>query len=778
MKKTHPYFNPIPAYIDQKRPVGKWAGNNYVFEKDFQKREKLVGDCNLGLLVSDEYIVIDVDNKLPAENCKEKLYSQNTGVHDFDTLVTKHGRFPNTLTVCSPSGGKHYYFKLEGNPGEEKLKNWTCCMNVDGSIAAVDIRKKGGYVMVPPSKKGIKRYRWETEDDFKTKLVPLPKWILRNILETMAKHPDHFEKQFYTADPLLNFELENEDIQIFKESQYWQDCFTLNEQPTNNNIINITATEPYDCEVCKRQHVKNSNHPFLVRHCNVLRFVCRPGKGFNVVLEPDYKKMLADFDPAIRKIVETGDITNRTVSQLLYQHVKGWILPTEKTKQWRIFEEGTGTWREENRDVIMRPIVDQFVVRLNEIKMIYKKLSQAKDDIWATRSGVASETSKSLSMVTSKNKHLEALFELIRDNRIDKMFNSKSMCLHFSNGAFDLDKGEFRESRPDDFSMLSTHLEYLTYKEHPIEKCQIVEQYLDDITLGDAEKRKFLLKSISSALDGRVVDQQFYLLLGKGSNSKSLLIKLIKKALGDYNTTMPSAQVTKPNSNAQSAKLEDKVLHTEFLKMIAGGDETSGRGLYQNQWNIQLQAKIFIALNNLPTVEDTTDGFWRKIVIIPFNTKFIDNPQNPDERPLIEGFEYQLLECADTFLALLVDTYVNIYKIEGVKRSLQPPELQRLVVNYHENQNIPLQFYNHCCEAAKDGVLISEEMVAALGKFCISMERIKTPALVPRMYEFLDEKHVPSKKRRQIKVAGVVKRGWRGVKLLDNWESRFEDEDE
>lgn len=783
LKKRHPTFNPIPSSPDTKRPVGPWKGDSYNFDRDFVNREaSLGGKSNLGLLVSDDYLVLDIDNKPPAAHAKSKTFSARTGVDDFKTLCDQNEELPVTLTVRTPSDGHHYYFKLRGEDCEELLKNWSCCMNLDGKLIAVDIRKKGGYVNCPPSTKGVKGYKWT--NGYSTEMAPLPKWILKNILETMTTHKPHFERQEYTSEPSLNTDFKNDDVTMFKESQWYKSFFQIG-KPNTHNIINITVSEPYDCGICKRRHVKNSNHPFLVRNNGKLRFVCRSGPGFNRLIGPNYEKIHEEWDTPAKRFVEGSDHTNRAMSELLHQMVDSSVLSTDDPLEWRMFDKEEGLWRSEHRNVIMRPHLDTLVNELKELKGIYEETE--KKELVKTSTFL----SERLSMTVQKNQDLSALFELVHDKRKENLFDTKITLLHFTNGTMDLVTGVFGVSKAEDYATLSTKHKYIPYAEHPEEKRKIVESFLNDIMLGDADVLNYLLKALSSALDGRVEDQVFYMFLGKGANGKSLLVKLMKAALSDYYAPIPSAQVTQPSLNAQSAspalaslkskraafltELEQKVLHTEFLKMIAGGDETSGRGLYKDQTRLQLTAKVFVALNDLPAIEDKTEGFWRKLVLIPFNAHFVDLPNLPNEKQHVAGYERYLLACADTFLALLVQVYLTKYKEEGVLKKVQPATIIARGIEYQHSQNIPLQFYNVSCEAGPE-VVSTQELDEAFGNFCKQRGFTKSSQLVKQMYEFLDAKH-PSNARRQIKWKGKNIRGWKGFSLNNAWELVVDDVD-
>ncbi|KAJ3001782.1 hypothetical protein HKX48_002714, partial [Thoreauomyces humboldtii] len=249
MKKANGSFNPIPASIATKRPLGKWKGNSYMMERDFAARERFGnGKSNLGLLVSNDYIVLDIDNKPPSVRGEKRKWSDDSGVKDFEKLCEEHDELPVTLAQNTPSGGKHLYFSKTGKEDEAALKNWSSCMrSADGKLIAVDIRVQGGYVMCAPSCNAHgKKYAWTTEKGYSVPMAPFPNWILKNIMGTVNMEKQHLERQIYSSEPCNNFYIDDEEITAFKQSKYWQDCFRIAPTPDENNIYNITATAPYD----------------------------------------------------------------------------------------------------------------------------------------------------------------------------------------------------------------------------------------------------------------------------------------------------------------------------------------------------------------------------------------------------------------------------------------------------------------------------------------------------------------------------------------------------
>jgi hypothetical protein len=97
-------------------------------------------------------VVVDVDGDEGAESLR--------------ALERNHGSLPRTLSVVTPRLGQHYYF---AHPGVE-VRNSASTLG-----PGLDVRGDGGYVLVPPSMVGGRRY----EPDERRTPAPMPEWLLR-----------------------------------------------------------------------------------------------------------------------------------------------------------------------------------------------------------------------------------------------------------------------------------------------------------------------------------------------------------------------------------------------------------------------------------------------------------------------------------------------------------------------------------------------------------------------------------------------------------------------
>lgn len=110
--------------------------------------------CNIGVCTGVEsgFVVLDIDG--------------DEGVESLRALEREFAPLPKTLSVVTPSGGQHYYFKHPGGTFR----------NSAGKVGRnMDVRGDGGYVLVPPSRlKDGSVY----EVDERAGIASMPEWLL------------------------------------------------------------------------------------------------------------------------------------------------------------------------------------------------------------------------------------------------------------------------------------------------------------------------------------------------------------------------------------------------------------------------------------------------------------------------------------------------------------------------------------------------------------------------------------------------------------------------
>lgn len=139
--------------------------------------------------------------------------------------------------------------------------------------------------------------------------------------------------------------------------------------------------------------------------------------------------------------------------------------------------------------------------------------------------------------------------------------------------------------------------------------------------------------------------------LGTGRNGKGRFMALIRKLIGFDNSTSTDLERL-ADSRFESAKLFKKLVafvgetdhnllkRTNLLKSLTGDDVISGEFKNKEPFDFYNTAKILIATNSLPGIEDKTDGWYSRNIIIDFPNKFSEGNDVVGE---IAEWEYENL---------------------------------------------------------------------------------------------------------------------------------------
>lgn len=156
----------------------------------------------------------------------------------------------------------------------------------------------------------------------------------------------------------------------------------------------------------------------------------------------------------------------------------------------------------------------------------------------------------------------------------------------------------------------------------------IFDAYLDDITCGDEELKAVLQEMTGYCLCNSTSAEKAFFLVGNGCNGKSVYARLLQSLVGEsnYSTTSLSALngtfglASLMNANVNiSAENNGERLNAEIFKSIVSGDVVEVNRKYKDAISVRLHTKIVMLFNELPDSNDLTYGFFRKIMIIPFN---------------------------------------------------------------------------------------------------------------------------------------------------------------
>ena len=163
--------------------------------------------------------------------------------------------------------------------------------------------------------------------------------------------------------------------------------------------------------------------------------------------------------------------------------------------------------------------------------------------------------------------------------------------------------------------------------------------FLVVITCGDDERFLLLQQWAGYLLKNSCEHQKFLLCYGDGANGKSVFFDVMSALLGPQNcSTVPLSKFNDVHHLTQTygklANITDessKGLEEEAetaLKQYTGGTQVAFKRLYQQPFSAYPTAKIMIATNKLPRFVDTSNGIWRRMLLVPFDAVIPENEQD------------------------------------------------------------------------------------------------------------------------------------------------------
>jgi P4 family phage/plasmid primase-like protien len=203
------------------------------------------------------------------------------------------------------------------------------------------------------------------------------------------------------------------------------------------------------------------------------------------------------------------------------------------------------------------------------------------------------------------------------------------------------------------------------------------------------------------------------------SNSKSKIIELFEKSFGDYCCKFPVTMLTQKRvaSNAATSEMarakgkrfaclqepsEDEKFNVGYLKEITGGDKIMARALFKEPIEFTPQFKLILCCNHLPSVPSDDGGTWRRIRVVEFTSKFVENPVEENEFPIDLELSQKLEDWKEMFFAMLLE-YYKLYRVEGIQ---EPEEVLSCTRDYKRQNDHIADFLANCVEK-KDSFFLS-----------------------------------------------------------------------
>lgn len=206
-------------------------------------------------------------------------------------------------------------------------------------------------------------------------------------------------------------------------------------------------------------------------------------------------------------------------------------------------------------------------------------------------------------------------------------YDNQKRFLTLKNGLYDLHEEKLI---PHDTEIFTTNL--LPYEYDPSATCELWVKFLNDVMLGNKETITFIQQAVGYSFLKDIPTAALFLLIGEGSNGKSVFIITIQNLFGEENVANINLHQMSNEYyiqdlfgkmvNLSSESSHKKRIDTEIIKAAVAGDWISGRLPYKQPSKFKPYAKHFLSINTIPKNDDLTHGWERRIYPIEFNRVF------------------------------------------------------------------------------------------------------------------------------------------------------------
>ena len=208
--------------------------------------------------------------------------------------------------------------------------------------------------------------------------------------------------------------------------------------------------------------------------------------------------------------------------------------------------------------------------------------------------------------------------------------------INLQNGTFEIsENGQIlREQRREDFLKYQLPFEYDPSTRHPL-----FDKYLQRV-LPDADCRKVLAEYMGYIFTTGLKLEKAAILYGSGANGKSVFFEVVNALIGSDNICSYSLQNLTKYDSYQRAELSNKLLNyaseingkleASIFKQLVSGEPVEARQIYGRPFVMREYGKLMFNCNELPKEVENTNAFFRRFLIIPFDSVIPENEQDPE----------------------------------------------------------------------------------------------------------------------------------------------------
>jgi putative DNA primase/helicase len=283
-------------------------------------------------------------------------------------------------------------------------------------------------------------------------------------------------------------------------------------------------------------------------------------------------------------------------------------------------------------------IVEAQRCALKTVQGIFSEAAKCKDSDqrkqlfkWAFQSEKAGNLKAILSIVRS----LPPIATHARD------FDKDKYQLNVFNGTIDLHSGQLIPHNPGDMITKLAPVNYPT--RHEEASIDLWLSCLSTWHRGDKDAIDYLQQLTGMCLTGDISSRCFPIFYGGGKNGKSVFLDTLMMLMGDYATIAPRTLLNVSRNDEHATEIaclmgkrlviaseskKNMKLKVALIKAMTGDSRMKARFMRQDFFDFQPTHKTILVTQNLPIIDEASDGIWDRVHKMEWSVRIPDNEQN------------------------------------------------------------------------------------------------------------------------------------------------------
>jgi len=292
--------------------------------------------------------------------------------------------------------------------------------------------------------------------------------------------------------------------------------------------------------------------------------------------------------------------------------------------------------------------------------------------------------------------------------------------VNLTNGVYNMEDGNLYPHKEDYYFTTQLPFDHDPHASAPTFLMYLLSTFVKpQSTEADRELIEFVQEAVGYSLTTSNLHHVTFWCYGEGANGKGVLFHIMQELAGS--SAIPLNVGLLRREQYQLADLAGKrialcseanatknLVEDAIIKTLISGDAMNVRQIRGKPFRLDPVCKLWWSMNKLPAVADTSDGFWRRMRVLPFNRQFSENERIKDLKARLS------LELPGIFN----------WAMEGLKRlrkvgHFTEPQQVLEVTNRYRKESNPVQlFIEDCCEVNLVLKGQSSYMYAAYKEWC------------------------------------------------------------